>query len=85
MSQTTTDHDTIRQWAEGQGGMPAAVKDTEGGDGEMIRLMFPDRAQSDDADLEEIAWDEWFEQFDANDLALVYEEGSSFNKLVSRD
>lgn len=85
MSQTTTDHDTIRRWAEGHGGTPAAVRDTEGGDGEVIRLMFPESGQSEAGDLEEVSWDEWFRQFDANGLALVYEGDSRFNKLVSRD
>lgn len=86
MSQTTTDHDAIKTWAEGKGGRPAAVTATEGSgqSGETIRLMFPDSAQSDSDGLEEISWDEWFQQFDSNGLALVYEEDSQFNKLVSR-
>lgn len=91
-STTTTDHDEIRQWAESRGGKPAAVTATKdsGKGGEMIRLMFPDSAQADDDNLEEISWDEWFEQFDENGLALLYQdetkdgEQSQFNKLVSR-
>ncbi len=53
----------------------------------MLRLMFPDAPQSDTADLEEISWDAWFEQFEENGLALLYEDedGSRFSKLVSRD
>lgn len=31
-SQRTTDHDTIRQWAEERGGRPATVADTGGED-----------------------------------------------------
>ena len=44
-----------------------------------------------DQTLEEIPWDEWFDKFDANRLALVYQEEtkegreSRFAKLVSRD
>ena len=90
-STTTTDHDEIRQWAEARGGKPAAVTATEGGgDGEMIRLMFPDSDQADDDGLEEVSWDEWFREFDENDLALLYQDETSdgdesrFNKLVSR-
>ncbi|MDT0632609.1 hypothetical protein RQM47_02115 [Rubrivirga sp. S365] len=90
MSQTTTDHNTIRTWADERGGTPAAVKDTQDGDSEVIRLMFPDAPQSESDNLKEISWDEWFEQFDANGLALLYQdqtddgETSRFNKLVSR-
>jgi hypothetical protein len=35
--------------------------------------------------LEEISWDEFFEQFDENELALVLEDKSNFNKIISRD
>ena len=91
-SKTTTDHDEIQKWAEKRGGKPASVQDTEkGGDSGVIRLMFPDSKFSDDDNLDEIAWEDWFKQFDANKLALVYQEHtadgkeSSFNKLVSRD
>ena len=93
MSQTTTDHATIRRWAEARGGKPAAVRATEDDDrpGALLRIAFPGQAQSDDDALDEISWDEWFRQFDANGLALVYEDQtkdgqqSRFNKLVSRD
>jgi hypothetical protein len=50
-----------------------------------------DRRSREDESLEEISWNEWFEAFDANGLALVYQEQteggeeSRFNKLVSRD
>lgn len=68
-----------------------AVKGTRSGDSEMIRLAFPDAPGSDPADLEAISWEEWFRHFDANDLALLYEEEtedgqrSYFNKLISRN
>lgn len=88
-SQTTTDHDEIRQWAEARGAHPACVRGTgKKGDTGMIRLDFPGFSGGDS--LEPITWDEFFEQFDANNLALVYQdktasgETSSFNKLVSR-
>ncbi len=91
-SKTTTDHAEIKKWAESRGGKPAAVKDTQHGksDPGLIRLEFPDAKQSDSADLEEISWDDFFEKFEENELALVYQEEtaggakSSFNKLVKR-
>jgi hypothetical protein len=88
----TTDHDTIRNWAQARGGKPAAVRDTGSDDDPgLIRLMFPDAPQSDDDRLEEISWDDFFEKFDQSNLALIYQEKtadgqeSSFNKLVSRN
>lgn len=86
MSQTTIDHDEIRRWAESKGGKPAAVERThEGGDVGIIRIMFPDAPQSQHGNLVEIGWDEFFQQFDEAELALIYDEKSLFSKLVGRD
>src|SRR5438067_4968209 len=85
-----TDHEEIRRWAEERNAKPAAVKGTGGsGDIGMIRLDFP--GYSGGQSLEEIDWDEWFDKFDENNLALLVQEETSsgetsnFNKLVSRD
>lgn len=90
MTQYTTDHETIRKWAQSRNAKPARVKGTGGkNDPGMIRLDFPGYSGADS--LEEISWDEWFEAFDENNLALAYQEQladgqkSNFNKLVSRD
>ncbi|WP_247729036.1 hypothetical protein [Halovivax limisalsi] len=80
-SQTTTDHETIREWAEERGGRPARVEGTGDGDGGLLRIDFGDQ----DDDLEELSWDEFFDEFEDSDLALVYEEDSRFSKLVNRD
>jgi len=55
----------------------------------MIRIDFPGFSGSDS--LERIEWDEWFEQFDANQLAFLHRdmrhsdgELDRFNKLVRR-
>jgi hypothetical protein len=86
MAQTTTDHGKIREWAEKHGGKPAVVQRTHGDRGVgLIRLMFPDAAQSEHGSLEEISWDEFFRQFDESELALLYEEDGQFNKLIGRD
>lgn len=85
----TTDHEFIRQWAEERGGKPAQVKGT-GSDAEIgiIRIDFP--GYSGAGSLEPISWDEFFEKFDANELALLYQEKtaagelSNFNKIVKR-
>lgn len=85
-SNRTTDHDTIRNWAEERGGRPAHVEGTEDGDSGLLRIDF-----SDDDSLKDISWDGFFEEFEENDLALVYQdetdegEESYFAKLVSRE
>ena len=88
-SHPLTEHDEIRNWADERGAVPSCVKGTGGGeDAGMIRLDFP--GYSGEESLQQISWDEWFEKFDENDLALVVQdttaEGqkSNFNKLVKR-
>jgi hypothetical protein len=86
MAETTTDHEAIRKWAESKGGRPAAVDRThQGGDVGIIRLMFPKARESEHESLVEITWDEFFDEFEKRNLALVYDEKSMFNKLVGRD
>jgi len=87
-SKTTTDHDEIRRWVEEHGGRPASVTDTGNGDDPgILRIDFDEPGGDDDDRLEEISWEEWFEAFEDNNLAFLYQdEGDSrFNKLVSRD
>ncbi|HLH26826.1 MAG TPA: hypothetical protein VK066_30235 [Chloroflexota bacterium] len=89
-SKTTTDHETIRKWAEARGAQPATVKGTGDHDeAGVLRLDFPGYSGKDR--LEHISWKEWFEKFDEKHLAFLYQdetrEGdeSRFFKLVSRD
>lgn len=89
-TQTTTDHETIRRWAEERGAYPACVRGTgEGDDPGIIRLDFP--GYGGEESLEEISWDAWFRKFEDQRLALIYQERtdsgdeSNFNKLVDRD
>jgi len=89
LSKTTQDHDEIRKWAEERGGKPSHVKGTGSrNDPGLLRIDFP--GYSGEGKLEEISWDEFFEKFDEQELALVYQEKtadgekSNFNKLVSR-
>ncbi|NGP18605.1 hypothetical protein [Devosia aurantiaca] len=84
-SSTTTDHDEIREWAEARDGHPAKV-DT-GGEGGILRIDF---GKPED-NLEAIEWDEFFDIFDENNLAFLYQDRtadggeSRFNKFVNRD
>jgi len=90
LSKTTTDHEEIRRWAEARKATPACVRGTGGKkDVGLLRLDFPGYSGADS--LEHIGWDEFFEKFDENNLALVYQEKtasgevSNFNKIVSRE
>ena len=86
MAKTTTDQETIRKWAESKGGKPAAVdRKNARGDVGIIRIMFPNNPQSEHQSLVEISWDEFFQQFEESNLALIYEEDSLFSKIVGRD
>lgn len=86
MATSTTDHDEIRRWAESKGGKPAAVARThQGGDTGIVRIMFPDNKQSEHGNLVEIGWDEFFNQFEESNLALVYDANSLFSKIIGRD
>jgi len=81
-AKTTTNHETIRKWAEARDGAPATVKGTAPDDeAGLLRIDFGPKEER----LEEISWDEFFEKFDENDLVLVYEDDSNFSKLVSRE
>ncbi len=88
-SKATTDHDEIRRWVEERGGKPARVTATGGGDDPgILRIDYDEPGGDDDAArLERISWEEWFEAFDDNNLAFLYQdEGESrFSKLISRD
>ncbi len=85
-SKTTTDHDTIRNWATERDGHPARVADDTRGGG-LLRIDFNEPEEG----LEEISWEEFFRIFEENRLAFLYQETlengstSRFNKLINRD
>lgn len=96
-SKTTTDHDTIKEWAESRNGYPATVADTEskGGDPGILRIDFEDPSEGQpntpDSGLHRITWDEFFEKFDEAGIQFLYQEQTSdgstsrFCKFVSDD
>lgn len=86
MATTTTDPEDIRRWAEKHGGVPASARGTSrGGDAGLVRIMFPDSPYSHHDGLVEISWDDFFEEMEARDLALLYEEDSNFNRIIGRE
>lgn len=89
-SKQTTNHDEIRNWVEERGGKPARVKNTDtGGGGGLLRIDYPGFSGEDS--LEEITWAEFFEAFEENNLAFLYQDEtkdgkeSRFSKLIDRD
>ena len=85
-SETTTDHDRIREWTEARGGRPSVVR-TGGEHGGVLRLDFGPKEEN----FEETGWDEWFEVFEESNLAMILQETtadgkeSRFNKLIGRE
>ena len=87
----TTAHEEIRRWVEQRDGHPAIVKRTTRGRNEsgIIRIDFP--GFSGARSLEAISWDKWFEIFEQQRLAFLYQDRtaggkpSRFNKLVARE
>jgi|SRR5215213_134909 len=91
-SHTTTDHDEIKKWVEKRGGHPARVKGTEKSKSKssgLLRIDYPGFSGEDR--LEKITWDEFFEGFEENELAFLYQEKTSegeisrFSKLIDRN
>lgn len=89
-SNVTTDHNEIQQWVEERGGHPARVKGTEKkGSAGLLRIDYPGFSGEDR--LEEITWEEFFDAFEKNKLAFLYQEEtkdgkpSRFSKLVDRN
>jgi hypothetical protein len=85
-AKVTTDHDEIRRWVEARGGHPSHVAASGGGDDPgILRIDYP--GFSGEQSLEEIDWDAFFNAFDENNLAFLYQDApnSRFSKFVSRD
>lgn len=89
-SNMTTDHEQIMTWAESRGGHPATVKRTGGNGGVgILRIDFP--GYSGKQSLEQISWSEFFDKFEKEHLAFLYQDKTSagkpsrFCKIVSRE
>lgn len=88
-SLVTHNHQKIQQWAEERGGIPTKIKNTGKDEDEgVLRIHFPDHSKSDN--FEEISWEDFFQNFDDNNLDLLYQdkkadgEQSTFHKFVER-
>lgn len=82
-----TDHEEIMSWARERGARPSRVRETADEDGGgILRFDFGEP----DARLEQISWDDFFEIFETNGLALLEQDETSsgkpsrFSKFVNR-
>ena len=89
-SKITTDHETIRQWVQERHGHPARVKGpNKSGSIGVLRIDYP--GYTGEETLEAITWDQFFEAFDLNHLAFLYQDKtkdgkqSRFSKLIDRE
>lgn len=88
-SKVTTNHNEIKRWVEERGGWPATVSDTVKGDEPGI-LRIDYLGFSGKGALEKITWDEFFEAFEEQKLAFLYQdevstgEESRFSKFIAR-
>jgi hypothetical protein len=83
-SKITIDHNEIRRWIEQRGGNPSTVKATENGHPGILRVEY--QGHSGAERLEQIGWEEFFEAFDKNHLAFLYQDDveSRFSKFIDR-
>lgn len=96
---TLTDHEAIRDWAAARIGAPAIVDiSPTAGTQPMLRIVFDQQAYQDQdmperpvnaGGVELVEWDEWFVEFDKQELALVVAADQpgvrdSFYELVRR-
>lgn len=85
----TTNQDEVRTLVEEHGGMPATLKGTsENGEesSDMLHIAFGPLGP----DMEEVSWEEFFERFENENLALEYDDEAVYGtppdfELVDRD
>jgi hypothetical protein len=89
-SKVTRNHETIREWVEERGGNPARVRGTnKSGSIGVLRIDYP--GYSGEETLEPITWVQFFEAFESNKLAFLYQDEtkdgklSRFSKLIDRN
>lgn len=88
-AKTTTSHEEIRKWVEKRGGHPAVVSATENNDraGGLLRIDYDEPGGNNDDRLHRITWNEFFDIFDKNGIAFLYDpDGDSrFSKFVQKE
>jgi hypothetical protein len=78
-SKTTTDHQTIRAWAERRHAVPASVEGTEKNN--EVAGILPFEFRKKETNLEPIDWSAFFEKFEESELAFLYQDKTSSGRL----
>jgi hypothetical protein len=89
-AKVTTDHEVIERWVRDRGGHPASVKPAQenGGHG-LLYIDFPNHPAREL--LTRTSWEEFFERFEQDRLAFLYQERTSTGltsrlfRIVSRE
>lgn len=76
---TTTDHSIIQKWVEKRGGKPATVKLAKK-EGKVTILRIHFHGRGNDAELQDITWDDFFKAFDQHNLAFLHQEKTADGK-----
>jgi len=77
----TSDHKVIQLWIEQRNGQPAVINETTNDNVTgVLRIKF----QDDTSNLKVISWEEFFKEFDDNEMMFLFSDGSGdcFNKFV---
>jgi len=75
----TTDHNEIRAWAGKYNGRPAIITlPSSENDAVALRIDFPgskdEELLSETKPSKTISWEDWFDYFEKNNLAFVYQQ-----------
>jgi hypothetical protein len=70
----TRSHEVIRDWAEARGAVPVSISGDDHSHQPELRRI---RAGVDDEALARIAWDEWFQAFEEDELVFVFRSTST--------
>ncbi len=74
-TETTTDHEEIRNWVESRGGRPATARSSGGDHAGVLSIVFSGVAGiARPGGVDVISWEEWFDRFDEDGLAFSYEK-----------
>ena len=88
-AKTTTDHAQIKQWVENAADVLLELKVQTKGTSGVLVIDYPGYAGTQT--LETISWDDFFQGFEENKLAFLYQDEtkagdeSRFSKLINRD
>ncbi len=81
VAHVSTEHDTIRAWVEEHGGQPALTRRIPEVPGEgQLSLEF--LVDGQEPELITISWADFFQRFEDQHLAFIYEEGGPGGELT---